>query len=444
MQPSKLRDRGDCSSVSSETAVRIADALSDAPRAAGRRLRMLVVSSDRYPPRRVDVKVLFGEELAGRGHHIDWILQSEAECPRAYTTPWGGGQVWVGPTDLGSSLIRRMRKHARGIRNDWRLFELLRRGRYDLIEVKDKFVSGLLAMLAARWCGARFVYWLSWPFPEDYLIRAREGTARYPILYYIRGWSCRLLLYRVLLPAADHVFVQSEQMRRDVAAEGVPLEKMTAVPMGINPAVFLPASSAQSRRVIPCGARCFLYLGTLGRSRRIDFLLHVLARVHAVLPEVKLYLVGRGEDPSDERFLVSEAQRLSLRTSVVFVGHLPWEEALGYVREADVCVSPFYPTAALNSASPTKLVEYMAAGKAVVANDHPEQKLVIEESGGGCCVRWDEDAFAQAIIRLIQEPALARAMGERGRRYVERHRDYKMIADIVERRFLELTTGYDA
>ncbi len=40
----------------------------------------------------------------------------------------------------------------------------------------------------------------------------------------------------------------------------------------------------------------------------------------------------------------------------------------------------------LRAASPTKLVEYMAMGKAVVANDHPEQKRVIEESGAGYCV----------------------------------------------------------
>jgi hypothetical protein len=40
----------------------------------------------------------------------------------------------------------------------------------------------------------------------------------------------------------------------------------------------------------------------------------------------------------------------------------------------------------LNPASPTKLVEYMALGKAVVANDHPDQRMVLEQSGAGICV----------------------------------------------------------
>src|SRR5215218_3901803 len=66
-------------------------------RDAGRRpLRLLVVSSDTYPPFRVDVAVLFGHQLAQRGHRIDWILQSEGACDRSYETTWNGCKVWVG------------------------------------------------------------------------------------------------------------------------------------------------------------------------------------------------------------------------------------------------------------------------------------------------------------------------------------------------------------
>ena len=123
---------------------------------------------------------------------------------------------------------------------------------------------------------------------------------------------------------------------------------------------------------------------------------------------------------------------------MVFTGQLPHAEALEYVREADVCVSPFYTTPILNSTSPTKLVEYMLMGKAVVANEHPEQQLVIEESGAGYCVAYDEEAFAQAILALLRAPELAREMGERGRRYVLERRSYEVIASQVERQLLHI------
>ena len=408
-----------------------------------RRLRLLVLSSDTFPPTRVDVSVLFGEELAGRGHRIDWILQSEADCDRAYVASWGGGQVWVAPSNHKHSLLGRLMKHAAGIWNDVRVFSLLRGDRYDAIEVKDKFIGGLFAVLAARLFRKRFIYWLSFPFPEFYLAKARDGLAPHPLLYRLRGMGFGFLLYRVLLPAADHVFVQSEQMRRDVAAKGIPLSKVTAVPMGIKLDGGMSSPAPASRSTIPVEQPCFVYLGALGRERRLDFLLRTLVRVLREFPQTKLYLVGKGEQPADEEYLQQEAQRLGVLAAVIFTGQLPRQQALRYVQDADVCVSPLYPTPVLNAGSPTKLVEYMAMGKAVVANAHPEQQLLIDQSGCGYCVPYEEDAFAAAIVELLRAPQLAREMGERGRRYVIEHRAYGVIATGVEREMLRIA-GKDA
>jgi len=402
------------------------------------KFRLLVLSSDPFPPTRVDVSVLFGEELAGRGHRIDWILQSAADCERAYVTQWGGGTVWVAPTNSRHSLWSRLAKHAAAIANDARVFRLLRGNRYDAIEVKDKFIGGVFAVLAARLFGKRFVYWLSFPFPEFYLTQARDGLAPYPWLYRLRGWGFQLMLYKILLPAADHVFVQSEEMRRDVATHGIALSKMTAVPMGIKMDTGAAAPVGRTRSRIPVGEPSFVYLGALSRERRIDFLLRVLARVLPQIPDMKLYLVGKGEHPGDEESLKREAQELGVADSVVFTGQLPRAAAFEYVQDADVCVSPIFPTPIFNLASPTKLVEYMAMGKAVVANTHPDQKLLIDESGCGYCVPWDEDAFADAIVKLMRAPELARSMGERGRRYVIEHRSYGVIATTVERAMLQV------
>jgi glycosyltransferase involved in cell wall biosynthesis len=163
--------------------------------------------------------------------------------------------------------------------------------------------------------------------------------------------------------------------------------------------------------------------------------------VRAEIPQVKLYLVGKGEHPEDEPFLMEEARRIGVLPSVVFVGQLPQQQALRYVQDADVCVSPFYPTPILNSTSPTKLVEYMSLGKAVVANTHPEQQLLIGQSGCGYCVPYEEQAFSDAIVKLLRSPEQALAMGERGRRYVLEHRSYGKIADLVERELLDVVAG---
>jgi glycosyltransferase involved in cell wall biosynthesis len=309
-------------------------------------------------------------------------------------------------------------------------------GRYDIIQVRDKFLSGIFAAIASRIFRKRFVFWLSFPIPEMYMLLADEAHGLYKILYRVRGAAFKFLLYRVLMPAADHAFVQTERMRDDISREGIAKEKMTAVPMGVDAEADWAAVA--KNRVIPEQGRTFVYLGTIARTRHLDFLVRVLAKVRESVPDVKLYVVGGGVAPGDEELLTTEASRLGVSDALVLVGQRPRAEALAYVRDADVCVSPIYPSPLFNCGSPTKLVEYMAMGKAVVANDHPEQLQVITESVAGYCVPWQEDAFAAAIVRLLEDPTEAKRMGERGARYVAQRRAYGLITDIVEEELVKL------
>ena len=401
------------------------------------KLRLLLLSEDKYPPFRSDVKILFGKEIAGRGHHIDWILQSDDDCERSYKTTWYGCRVWVGKTNNGTSRVARLKKHIYSIQSDLRMFSLLRKGRYDFIQVKDKFISALFAIIAARRFKTKFIYWLSYPHPEDYLYKVKTGTARYPIFYYFGGLALKVLLYRIILPSAEHIFVQSEQMKKDVADHGIKTRKMTAIPMGVSLESFPHEQNKQFPEMLK-GKHNLVYIGTLVKVRRIDFLVRVLERVRRKSPETVLYLVGDGDDPSDRDVIIKESSRLGIDPFVIITGFLSQDQALAYVAKADVCISPFYPTPILNSTSPTKLIEYMAMARPVVANDHPEQRLVINESQGGYCVPYDEQAFAEAIISILEDPNAAAEMGQRGRRYVEQKRDYKSIADKVEADYLRL------
>jgi glycosyltransferase involved in cell wall biosynthesis len=411
---------------------------SDKPEAmnnSDRKLRILLVTSDKYPPFRPAARVIFGEELSTRGHVIDWLIQAERNCNRSYQTRYGKGTAYIAATDDGTSRGRRLRKYLLDFINDLRMFNLVRRERYDLVQAKDKYLGALLAILASKLGKARFTYWLAYPHAEASLYESRENTARYRYFCLFRGYFYKFVLYKIILPAADHIFVQSEQMKQDIAREGIPLAKMTPVPGSLSMAdIPLSAGPWKESKDGPQ----IVYLGTLRRARHLDFIVRVHAKVMQAHPDARLILVGKGDMPEDERLLINEAERLGIRKSIVFTGHLPMSEASEYIRHADVCVSPYYPTPILNSTSPTKLIEYMAMGKATVGNDHPEQSLVISESGAGLCVPWDESAFSEAIITLLNNPEMAREMGARGRSYVEGHRTNRLMADRVEDQYLHI------
>ena len=103
-----------------------------------------------------------------------------------------------------------------------------------------------------------------------------------------------------------------------------------------------------------------------------------------------------------------------------------------------MCVSPIYPSPTFDVGSPTKLLEYMAMGKATVANDHPEQRVVLFESKAGICVPYDETAFSEAMLYLIKNQDAAHKMGISGRKYIEERRNYLQTSDVVEQKLLNI------
>jgi glycosyltransferase involved in cell wall biosynthesis len=403
------------------------------------KLDILFVTSDLFPPFRPAAKAVFAEGLAARGHRIDWLMQAAAPTSSSGEQRFKGGTAYVAATNSGTSRWARLRRHLANVLNDFRVFGLLRRHRYSLVQIKDKYLGALPTLLAAKLNGIPVFYWLAYPHGEASLYAANSGVARYGLLYRMRGTLQRWLLYRVIMPACTHVFVQSEQMRLDVAREGIPLERMTAVPSSLNLRdldTTEPSAEATPSALPPT----IVYLGTLLRERQLDFIVRAHALVVAEVPEARLTFVGSGWMPDDEQLLYREAQRLGIADSVTITGWLSMADAWQHVRRAALCVSPYLPVPILRSTSPTKLIEYMALGKPVVANDHPEQADVLRQSGAGLVCGWNEREFASACVELLKDPARSAQMGAAGRRFVAEHRTHWAMVELVAGRYRQHLT----
>jgi len=398
-----------------------------------RKKNILFNTSDPYPPFRVDITILFGEEMVSRGHNIDWLFQSKHPCKKSYKDFWKGGKAWVAKTGHGSGVKGKLEKHLLNIINDSRTFILPSYKKYDFIQVKDKFLAAIFAIISCKIYRLKFFYWLSYPYPEAWIFEGKKKSVKWPTIRLIRGYFSKLMLYKVILVLADHIFVQSNKMKRDISVKGIPKNKMTVVQMGIAKEqihdIFEETDISNGNKKI------VLYLGKFFKIRKLEFLIRMFQKVLEVVPDAKFYFIGDGEDISVDQMLKDEAKKLKIEKNILFTGYVPLNDALKYVRNATVCVSSYYPTFVLNSTSPTKVIEYMAMGKAVVGNDHPEQKTLITESCGGICVPYDENEFAKAVVKLLQNPEMAAEMGQRGKLYILKHRTYPVIADILEQAY---------
>jgi glycosyltransferase involved in cell wall biosynthesis len=105
--------------------------------------------------------------------------------------------------------------------------------------------------------------------------------------------------------------------------------------------------------------------------------------------------------------------------------------------DVDVAVSLVPDIPVLRVATATKLVEYLAMGKPVVANEHPDHLTVLRDSGAGYCVPLDVGAFAAAITDILDSATTAECMAKAGPIYVAEHRNYAKMAKAVAAVYFE-------
>ncbi|MBV8673061.1 MAG: glycosyltransferase family 4 protein [Acidobacteriaceae bacterium] len=159
------------------------------------------------------------------------------------------------------------------------------------------------------------------------------------------------------------------------------------------------------------------YIGGISEQRGI----HQMLAAMNLLPKtlgVRLELAGWSSIPELETELAASKQWQHIR----WHGELDRNGIASLLGDVRAGLVLLHPEKNLVVAQPVKLFEYMAAGIPVIASDFPLWRKIIEEAGCGLLVNpFDTLAIAQAIEHLITAPDEAEAMGQRGRKAVERH-----------------------
>jgi glycosyltransferase involved in cell wall biosynthesis len=396
---------------------------------------ILFVVRDPLPPVRADVRTLFGTEMPRYGVATELVGQGGS----GDTAPWPAGGMHV----VGS-LRSRFASVCAPLWDLLGLVRALRHGRPDCIQVRDKIASGVLGRVAAALLRVPFIYWMSFPIVEGFEVRrddiARHGRGVKWLGHALRAWASRVAIYRVVLPGARHMFVQSDAMADWLAAKGFDRARMTAVPMGVDAHLFDRANVEPVMDARLDGRRVVLYLGRIARSRRSDFLLDVAELLRACNPDVLLVIAGDAPSDDEMAWMRREIAQRGLDGHVLLTGWLPQRAALGYAVRAEVGLSPIPRGTLFDVSSPTKLVEYLALGIPSVANDIPDQKQVIDESGAGLCVPMEAGPFADAVLELLNDGALAAEFALRGPPYVTSHRTYDILGNNVAKTYRKILT----
>jgi glycosyltransferase involved in cell wall biosynthesis len=173
------------------------------------------------------------------------------------------------------------------------------------------------------------------------------------------------------------------------------------------------------------------FFGSMKPWHGVDQLLDAFARIHPQHPRAALLLVGTGPMEAD---VIERAGRADLHGHVFCTGHVPHADVPALLSRVDIAVAPYLPVEDFYF-HPLKIVEYLAAGKAVIYSDQGDLRALVGR--GGVSYRpGSAPELADRLDQLLADAALrgelARSAAVRGARL-----DWSVIAE----RVLDFATG---
>jgi glycosyltransferase involved in cell wall biosynthesis len=280
-------------------------------------------------------------------------------------------------------------------RAGWAVTRAHRRRRYAVVQVHTMPDFLVFAGLPLRTAGVPVILDFHEAMPVFFPTRFPRAAS--PVARRALG-----LQERLSIRAASHILIVNDALRDRLIAMGVRPDKITVVPNSPALARFDPAT-VPDRPFMADGVLRLVYAGALTPVYELDVAIDAVARLIALRPalDVRFEVFGRGDS---EQALAERVAAAGLAERVSFRGRIPFEEVPGVVASADIGLAPTRLDDYTRYSLSTKLFEYGAMGKPVVATRLP----LVERVFGTDTVRTyesgDAEDLARAILDLVDHP----------------------------------------
>ncbi|HEU5256000.1 MAG TPA: glycosyltransferase family 4 protein [Vicinamibacterales bacterium] len=368
----------------------------------------------------------------GNGDDPDGLTQQLAGCEQVISVPYAvpkrGSAAFVSavasswfshyPVDLWKWRVPEVRRVVR---------DVLASGDVDLCVADFLFAAANVPMAPRRDSGqAAGVPVLLFEHNVEYLIWQRlanlETTAWKRALFEMEWRKLRACEADACRRAALTVTVSDDDRRRlEELGAGI---RAVPIPTGVDTRYFTPRRDAEV-------AGRLVFSGSMDWHPNEDavcyFADEILPRIRADIPGASFTIVGR--NPS------ARVRELAARPGIVVTGTL--DDVRPSIAEGSVYVVPLRA----GSGTRIKIFEALSMGKAVVSTSVGAEGLALE-SGRHFLAADTAHDFAQAVIRLLRDPARRRALGDAGRALVDANYSWSKVARQFETRCEEVVAEH--
>ena len=224
---------------------------------------------------------------------------------------------------------------------------------------------------------------------------------------------------------SDGIIAVSEAVKRNIAENGVPDDKISVIYGGINPVKVLDDREKSLARE-KWGIGEEVVVGIVARLTEVKghkYFIDAAEIISRDNDNVKFFIAGIGPKEEELKELIKQK---GLTDKVVFTGFV--DEIYEVFNIIDINV-----ISSLSEALCLSLIEGMSVGKPSVAADTGGIPEVIKNGYNGFLVpAGDAEGLADAILKLIHDPGLRKAMGDRGREIMEKNFTADIMAEKIE------------
>lgn len=285
----------------------------------------------------------------------------------------------------------------------------------DIIHSNSPGPTGLLALWSAEYHKIPHIHtyhnlYIDYRRYLPLLIRPTRGTVK--------------RMSRMLCNRCDAIIAPSEQMRRELLSYGV-TRPIYPLPFGVDEEEFSHEIKWDARAALNLPTEdILLYAGRLGREKNLDFLLRSFAILRLRKPNTRLVIAGDG--PYRET-LKEYAGSLGLTPYIIFTGFLDRADLIDLYKQTTVFVF-----ASKTDTQGLVVMEAMMAGAAVVAVNVLGPVDVLRSGETGILVNPDENEFAGACLRLLENEGERRRMGAAAHEWALMHTSQHSIEQLLE------------
>lgn len=228
---------------------------------------------------------------------------------------------------------------------------------------------------------------------------------------------------------ADHFIAGTQMAKKVLLAEGIPADKITIIPFGIDLKIFHPARSNKGFR------KRVLFAARLVRGKGTRELFSAAREIiKGGGGNISFLIIGAG---SEEQWLRRAVREENVSDNFVFLKPVPYKRLRDLYWSADVLVLPSIPTKNWQEQFGMVLIEAMACGIPVIASRSGAIPEVVGNAGV-LVAAGDGTALANAIEEVLGSPLLRSRMRRRGLQRARRYYDCKLIAKKFDRLYESL------